>query len=98
MCTQVYKARLFKGAPWWPGWGVTEDERVKIRRAEKEVLLATFTAEILGKAVVKDHPTKPELVTRIDGKVMVMTGRSNASSRSRATALAAATGSGTPAP
>ena len=38
---QDYKEGLFKAAPWWPGWGVTEDDRVRIRRAERDVLIAT---------------------------------------------------------
>lgn len=39
---EAYKARMFKGAPWWPGWGVTEDQRDRIRKAERDVLLATY--------------------------------------------------------
>lgn len=54
-----YKEGLFKAAPWWPGWGVTEDDRVRIRRAERDVLIATYTADILERALLKERPTRP---------------------------------------
>jgi len=41
---QEYEEKMYKGAPWWPGWKVTDAQREKIRRAERDVLLAVYVA------------------------------------------------------
>ena len=37
---ELYDERMFKGAPWWPGWRITQDQRARVRRAERDILLA----------------------------------------------------------
>lgn len=54
---QAYKKALFAAAPWWPGWGISEEQRLIVRRTEKYLLGGVFAAEVMQWAVNKPKPT-----------------------------------------